>query len=97
MACSLRTALASCPPRPWAPSAAAVRSLRTGSALLSGKCGARGHRSCPPGDGSLLRSQASRSERALALPVLLLALGILGLRPFSLSRRERTQQTLNPG
>lgn len=35
VACSLRTALASCPPRPWAPSAAAVRSLRTGSALLS--------------------------------------------------------------
>lgn len=52
MACSLRTALASCPPRPWAPSAAAVRSLRTGSALLSGKCGARGHLSCPPGDVS---------------------------------------------
>lgn len=42
VACSLRTALASCPPRPWAPSAAAVRTLRTGSALLSGKCGARG-------------------------------------------------------
>uniref|UniRef100_A0A8I6GH26 Glycine cleavage system H protein, mitochondrial n=1 Tax=Rattus norvegicus TaxID=10116 RepID=A0A8I6GH26_RAT len=35
VACSLRTALASCPPRPWAPSAAAVCLLRTGSALLS--------------------------------------------------------------
>lgn len=50
MACSLRIALASCPPRPWAPSAAAVRSLCTGSALLSGKCGARGHRSRRSGD-----------------------------------------------
>lgn len=38
MAYSLRTALAFCSPRPWAPSAAAVRTLRTGSALLSGKC-----------------------------------------------------------
>lgn len=96
MACSLRTALASCPPRPWAPSAAAVRSLRTGSALLSGKCGARGHLSCPPGDVSGPHSQACRPERALTLPALL-ALGILVLRPFSLSRSERTQQTLNPG
>lgn len=97
VACSLRTALASCPPRPWAPSAAAVRSLRTGSALLSGKCGARGHCSCPPRDVRRPHSQASRPERTLALPALLLTLGILVLRPFSLSRRERTQQTLNPG
>uniref|UniRef100_A0A0G2JZ02 Glycine cleavage system H protein n=2 Tax=Rattus norvegicus TaxID=10116 RepID=A0A0G2JZ02_RAT len=37
VACSLRTrtALASSPPRPRAPSAAAVHSLRTGSALMS--------------------------------------------------------------
>ena len=35
MAYSLRTALAFCSPRPCVPSAAAVRSLRTGSALLS--------------------------------------------------------------
>lgn len=35
VAYSLRTALAFCSPRPCVPSAAAVRSLRTGSALLS--------------------------------------------------------------
>ena len=35
VACSLRSALASCPPRPWLPSAAAVRALRTGSAVQS--------------------------------------------------------------
>lgn len=35
MACSLRTALASCPPRPWVLSAAAVRALSTGSAVQS--------------------------------------------------------------
>ncbi|XP_031220469.1 glycine cleavage system H protein, mitochondrial [Mastomys coucha] len=35
VACSLRTALAFCPPGPWAPSTASVRSLHTGSALLS--------------------------------------------------------------
>ncbi|XP_052583748.1 glycine cleavage system H protein, mitochondrial [Peromyscus californicus insignis] len=35
VACSLRTALASCPPRPWVPSAFAVRALSTGSAVLS--------------------------------------------------------------
>lgn len=35
VACSLRSALASCPPRPWVPSAAAVRALRTGSAVQS--------------------------------------------------------------
>lgn len=91
MACSLRTALAFCPPGPWAPSAAAARSLHTGSALLSGKCGARGHRSCPP------HSQASRPERAIALPALLLALGILVLRPLSLSMRESTRANFEPG
>lgn len=37
VAWSLRSALASCPPRPWVPSAAAVRALRTGSAVQSGK------------------------------------------------------------
>ncbi|CAH7056414.1 glycine cleavage system H protein, mitochondrial [Phodopus roborovskii] len=35
VACSLRIALASCPSRPWVPRAAAVRSLSTGSAVLS--------------------------------------------------------------
>ncbi|XP_005073125.1 glycine cleavage system H protein, mitochondrial [Mesocricetus auratus] len=35
VACSLRTALASCPPRPWVLSAAAVRALSTGSAVQS--------------------------------------------------------------
>lgn len=35
MACSLRTAVASCPPGPWVPSAAAVRALSTGSAVQS--------------------------------------------------------------
>lgn len=86
VACSLRTALASCPPRPWAPSAAAVRTLRTGSALLSGKCGARGHgsRAEPPGDVRSPTPQPSRPERAATLTALLVALGILVLRPFSL-------------
>ncbi|XP_057641837.1 glycine cleavage system H protein, mitochondrial-like [Chionomys nivalis] len=35
VACSLRSALASCPPGPWVPSAAAIRALRTGSAVQS--------------------------------------------------------------
>lgn len=94
VACSLRIALAFCPPgpwAPWAPSAAAVRSLHTGSALRSGKCRARGHRSCPP------HSQASRPERAISLPALLLALGILVLRPLSLSRRESIRANFEPG
>lgn len=90
VAYSLRTALAFCSPRPWAPSAAAVRTLRTGSALLSGKCRARGHRSCPP------HSQASWPDRPITLPALL-ALGILVLWPFSLSRRESTGANFEPG